>query len=54
MNRFVYTLYALLVITVTTGVNHGTSSGGGSYRSWGNSSGYSSGSGSSWSGGGHK
>jgi len=54
MNRLAYILYALIVTTVVTGVNHNLNSGGGSYRSWGNSSGFSTGSGSGWSGGGHK
>ena len=56
MNRLVYILYALVLTTATTGINSSlsTSGGGSSYRSWGNSSGFSTGSGSSWSGGGHK
>ncbi|MBS1208374.1 MAG: hypothetical protein H6R19_772 [Proteobacteria bacterium] len=54
MNRLVYLLYALIVTTVVTGVNHSLTSSSGSYRSWGNSSGFSTGSGSGWSGSGHK
>lgn len=54
MNRLVYLLYAVVVVLITTGINSSLeNSAGGSYRSWGNTTGTSSGSGS-WSGGGHK
>jgi uncharacterized membrane protein YgcG len=55
MNRFVYALYALVVVLTSTAINSGISAGsGGSPRSWGNGSGFSTGTGSGWSGGGHK
>ena len=58
MNRMTYIIYAIAVTLMATGLNHsigsGGSSGGGSYRSWGNSTGFSTGSGGGWGGGGHK
>ncbi|NSL56054.1 hypothetical protein [Uliginosibacterium aquaticum] len=52
MHRIVYFLYATIVVLATTGINsHVDNISSGSYRSWGNSSGYSSGGGSGWSGG---
>lgn len=56
MNRLVYAIYALVVVLVTTSVNGGLSrlGGGTSYRSWGGGSSFSTGSGSSWGGAGHK
>ena len=56
MNRLVYILYALVLTAATTGINSspGTGGSGSSFRSWGNSSGYSTGGSSSWSGGSHK
>lgn len=57
MNRFTYIVYAIIVTLVATSLNgaiRSTGASGSSYRSWGNSTGFSTGSGGSWGGGGHK
>ncbi len=54
MNRFVYALYAVVVVLSSSAINSGLSNWGNSSRGWGHSSGFSTGSGSSWGGGGHK
>jgi len=52
MGRFAYIIYAIIVVLVATSLDGAMGSRGGSYRSWGNSTGFSTGSG--WGGGGHK
>jgi hypothetical protein len=55
MNRNTYIVYALIIVLATLGLNSHLESGvNTSYRSWGNSSGFHTGSGSNWGGSGHK